>query len=833
MGFSEGNLEPDFNENVTDYTLMIHNGKAKQLLVTVQLDTDKYDLLQLPVLKWNGQVMKYSPIETIEFTMPLNESIGPFQRDATLECRDKKDGSIFAPTNSKTYTIHITQVPDVEEIVTAKAITVVDPDDANRPYPATPPYRSQTKENEIIYYVDHKVKRVLVHVECPPEASQLKYNGVAAPGTAADYTTNPIEGASKSVLAQCIYRDQRWTRGKEMQRTYVLKILRNHTLFGTNVSIRVWPPSQGICKTKTTSSGGVSNYNFSCMGYTGSVPLLGTYTEPKAELVIVNTKSGARYRLWNGIPSHVPVGGPYVLHLEAGEHLKEYGFALIHPPYCENIDCAEGTMFRPDVFRWWSHGDTAKKYCKWDPCNIQDDFNHCCGPKGATCDTYELCFDPNYRKAHRDVCPHDDDYKMHGKIIYKQDYTNQTPWSCHGGDDISISRFERCAWTPCRADDNDGQKCCGVAGAASCSTLKCPPDMVPKAAAATTRCASSPCSLDKDTHTCCGFRDICTSMECPAGYSVKYNAALFMCSGEKCSAMDRDECCDSSAYCDSWTCPPLWSPKPKAAIIPCGGYPCMEWDTGLCCNMDGMCSTLNCPVGYYKKEHAETRPCAGIANRTCNLNIDLNRCCQKAAVCSASYVCGASSGYMLKLNAKYMTCPGAECTQDDRNLCCDMTDPFKAATSISVEPASGEGQCTRTDRNDGEYFFDCTATGSSVTTLHLKAKFEFDQPVGNQIYFDTHLISGKTASFPLRDIPVPKEGKKYVLQMHCRVAGRGVATQKVSIYVNGASESGGGGESVLRKLSFGRQLAALVSASSRTSIALAFVAVCLANCAMW
>jgi hypothetical protein len=291
MGFSEGNLEPDFNENITDYTLMIHNGKAKQLLVTVQLDTDKYDLLMLPVLQWNGVDMKYSPIETIEFMMPLNETIGPFQKDATLTCKDKRAGSIFAPTQSRTYTIHITQVPDVEEIVTAKAIVVTDPEDGFKGYPASPPYRPQTKENEILYYVDSKVKKVQVHVECPPEATELKYNGVRAPGTASDYTTNPIEGASKSVLAQCIYRDQRWTRGKEMQRTYVLKILRNHTLFGTNVSIRVWPPSQGICKTKTTSSGSTTNYNFSCMGYTQSVPLLGTYTEPKAELVIVNTET--------------------------------------------------------------------------------------------------------------------------------------------------------------------------------------------------------------------------------------------------------------------------------------------------------------------------------------------------------------------------------------------------------------------------------------------------------------------------------------------------------------------------------------------------------------
>jgi len=818
IGFSEGNLDHNFEENRTEYNLMIHNGKAKTLLVTVQLNTDKYDLQEIPVLVWNNKEMKYSPIDTIEFNMSLDENIGELNKDATLTVKDKEASGIFgAQTRQKTYTIHVTQIPDIEQIVTAKSITVTDLQ--GKVYQASPPYNPRTQDNEIVYYVDDDVSQVRVTVVCPPEASQLKYNGIPRAVTdTSPYQSHEIEGASKAILAQCIYKDAHWTKDKEMQRTYVIKILRNHELHNTHVSLRVWPPDAGLCKTHTSIDDKKStpNYEFVCMGYTSSVPLLGTYTEPKAELIVVNKDNGARYRLWNGIPSHIPLVDPppkYELLLQAGQHTRSYPFNLMHPPTCDHLNCSEGTMFEnqgyPDLFRWWS-GDSTNEYCAWEPCVIQDDFKHCCKKKGATCDTFELCKDEEYREENRNTCPISSDWRINGSIIYPDNYTEKKQWSCpkvKEGPELIISPDLRCAWTPCLFDDNNNSHCCGTTGAASCRTMKCPLDMVVKASAMHKQCIGSPCR-EKDTFTCCGYRPPCTSMTCPNGYSLKYNAAMFLCAGEECTNIDRDQCCDSAAFCDSWTCPPLWEKKEDAEIIPCGGYPCMEWDTGLCCNMKGMCSTLTCPSGYFKVEHATTTPCAGIANRTCNLEIDLHKCCATAAKCTESYVCDEGHGYKLKLNAAYLSCPGAKCHDSDRNLCCDMVDPFKAAKQIVVSPGKNEGSCEKKDAHDGELHFECNAL-KGVDTMNLEAKFTFDQEVGNQIYFKDHLITGASASLSLGEIPVTSEGKTWTLSQHFRVAGRTAepVTGKISVYMDSASDSSSGedGESVLRKLAAERQ----------------------------
>lgn len=510
----------------------------------------------------------------------------------------------------------------------------------------------------------------------------------------------------------------------------------------------------------------------------------------------------------------------------------------------------------------------------WEPCNLQDDFVHCCGKKGATCDSYAACMDPSYRAKHRDVCPHDDDWKVDGKIIYEYDYSNKTEWKCPGKK--TIVQSEKCAWTPCKPEDNDDGHCCGKSGVAECRSISCPPDMVKRSSALNELCHGNVCG-PADYDKCCTARAVCTKMTCPHGTALRYNAALFLCAGAECAATDRDQCCVPAAFCSSWVCPPFWEKKENASTIACGGAPCMEWDTGLCCNRKGMCSTLDCPVGYFKRDDSSTTPCAGIATRSCNLAIDLHRCCGQNEMCSESNVCDERSGYVLKKFAKFLTCPRAKCMDDDRKLCCSMVDPFKAAGDFIVGPRSEEGSCFRLrsqTKEDSTHHFVCTAA-NGVDSLHLMANFTFPRSIGNAAreFGESVVISGRTASYPLKELPVLAIGKKYNLQMHSRVAGHGIAIGgKISVFVTGYLESGASPgdkdeaepgsassdsqeeattssaapdidagkssdaseekESVLRQLSIGRQLSVLVSASSRTCIAIAVIVVSFGQCAL-
>lgn len=311
--------------------------------------------------------------------------------------------------------------------------------------------------------------------------------------------------------------------------------------------------------------------------------------------------------------------------------------------------------------------------------------------------------------------------------------------------------------------------------------MTCPLDSVLADDAGQMSCSGKVC-LKHDEPVCCQRRAICNSMTCPSGYSLKYNSALYLCAGSQCHITDRDTCCDAAAYCSQFTCPATgvngalgWVKKPDAANIPCGGDPCIEWDTGICCNKKGFCGSMSCPVGFYKKDGAEQIPCEGSGMHACTIQDDLSKCCSPAASCTQSYVCAA--GYHFKIDAKFIHCPGPVCEPRDRELCCDMVDPFQAATAITLRPANGEGTCKIMESATS---FSCQATGR---TLSLTVEYQFASPVGNKVYMDEHLISGSRATVTIPPIKVTLSGKNMRVNVDSLVAGRGNVESRLTIFV--------------------------------------------------
>merc|ERR1719502_532138 len=71
-----------------------------------------------------------------------------------------------------------------------------------------------------------------------------------------------------------------------------------------------------------------------------SAQFVGSYTNRKAELVVINHKTEGRYRLWNGIPTSIPVpetDKDDSLVLEAGAHNRTFVFKFGPPPKCETF----------------------------------------------------------------------------------------------------------------------------------------------------------------------------------------------------------------------------------------------------------------------------------------------------------------------------------------------------------------------------------------------------------------------------------------------------------------------------------------------------------------
>jgi len=804
LGFSEGTLTPPvFSPDVLKYKLEIKSGQSKELLVTPMINTNKYELLYTPELDFNGIKEEYSPIENIEFKQLLNKTgPGPLDMTMTVDVVDPKSkGSLLGGGNHHKYSIQIIQAPDIEEILTATKIEVVGRTSKGAAVQTNNSYDPKSPHNEIRYWVGSDVETVDVTVVCPKEATGLKYNGRTWTSSSEPYRSQPFEGATKSILGQCIYKDAEWTKGQEMQRTYVITIARNSKLAGTNVDLRIWPPQAGGCSRIgpgqhfDTEDGtqcdkpvhldaGADNTPKGCNKYKGKDPgwkcmhgppsaqFVGTFDNQNAELVVINKPTGGRYRLWNGIPTQVPVAKDMYqdrLVLEAGTHQREYTFLFGPPPTCKTMHYADdrdaGQPFRVDAsnanFSWMCPEKDGLKYevtektsdlsCVWDPCKPENDFPICCERIRMPCSKYDAA-----KHGGPMVCPK-------GTMLHPEN---------------------KCFGWPCKGNKVDLHHCCGAIeknAEAKCSSMDCPADSVLSDDASELNCFTRVCGKD-DESTCCQPRAICDSMTCPSGFSRKYNAALFLCKGARCDVSDRDTCCDAAAYCDTFQCPVVgvsnhlgWVPKPDAANIPCGGKPCIEWDTGICCNKMGFCGSFECPLGFYKKEGAERIPCEGGGMHNCTKEDDLTKCCQPAAKCLESNVC--TPGYHFKVNAAILLCRSAECQPTDRELCCDLVNPFKAATSTRVIAGEDEGECKMLDSPED---FSCKATGH---LLNLRVEYTFDEPVGNKVYMGETMIDGKVGIVKIPQIEVPQKQKTIHANVDSLVAGRGAVEHRLQIVV--------------------------------------------------
>lgn len=165
------------------------------------------------------------------------------------------------------------------------------------------------------------------------------------------------------------------------------------------------------------------------------------------------------------------------------------------------------------------------------------------------------------------------------------------------------------------------------------------------------------------------------------------------------------------------------------------------------------------------------------------MSVDLHVCCLPAGQCANSYVC--TRGFEPKLTARSISCPGATCTMSDRNLCCDMTDPFEAADMVNLVPAADEGKCTVQDSN---FNWICEA---SVEKLNLRVNYTFDSPVGNEVFIGPMAVQGRSAVVAVPPLDVPKVGQKqFNFHMEGRVAGRGAVHSLLHIWINrGKAES--------------------------------------------
>mmetsp|Transcript_46079 Transcript_46079/g.81086 ORF Transcript_46079/g.81086 Transcript_46079/m.81086 type:complete len:828 (+) Transcript_46079:87-2570(+) len=741
LGMSEGTLIPEFKRSKTgeggvqstsDYQLVINDEKAATLLITPQLQLSKYNLLHKPTLRFNGQDQEYSPLETIQLKVVLNETIGEYRQTQTLEVLDPKPAGLFQTQRGHKYNINVVQKPDIEQIVRPLDIKVYDQDWEE--IPDDPPFNPESVGKRVHFLIPDKATSMHVKLFCHSEATSLSYGGFQQDlGTTFDID---LKEPTASVLVQCQYKNERWTDNSIYDRTYVVTLTRNPgnaMLRKTKVDLLVWPPEDGSCTEEDKDS---DLPYFEC-GTTSmkELGIIATYNNTKAVLEMVDKVDGEKYRMYNGLPTKISLGKKYQLELKAGNRtpyffpVKFEGVAM-----CNTYAC-------PDKFELLPNAQNRP--CRKSVCTKKNDMDYCCQRHRASCETLE--------------CP-------------------------NKGKKRACASELQCAWDPCT--EKDIKKCCedeehplrycpdefryeykhkNKFSKFMCDSFQCPEGFIEKLGAKTIFCKEQPCDAEADLETCCDEQAYCDLMKCPKGYTPKFNAWIFMCKSRQCDpAIDRDTCCIEVAYCDTMACPDGWTAKPHQALIDCAGNPCQFGDTSTCCSMNGMCDTYSCPAGTHQKPEAYRTQCAGFSRGVCNSPMDRLFCCDDSQTCEG-FRC--SMGWAIKAKPEKYFCHGVQCDPTDDAFCCDVVNPFVVG-KLSLVPKAGDGKCYD---GEGIYDFECE---TSQDVLHATVAIDFDRPVQEGLFIGGDLlgkvpVQGKTALLALPDIDASKSGKVHgVLYSH-------------------------------------------------------------------
>lgn len=317
---SEGMLDPKFDPATLQYTVEIDNPDVQVLMVMPMLKLEKYDLLHTPKILVQGVTVDYSPVDPIRVPVLLNKTVGPLDMNVPITIQDPHHAGWFSTPKSRTYHIRVLQGPDTVGVVSAKAIDVID--HKGRVIPCVPEFDEKSEQNNYEFDVYEDDGSVELTIHCHTDATGLRMQGVDHP-SGVPYN-EPIKGAEAMVLAQCIYADDKWTHGQELQRTYMLHFSRNAHLAGT-VLVLEGMPGEAICQEKSPG--------YVCTALKEQVHLIAEYNNSHAE-VFLEAEDGHEFRMKNGIPVLFPTPeGSQMkmkLVLAAGSHRRDVEVILQH-----------------------------------------------------------------------------------------------------------------------------------------------------------------------------------------------------------------------------------------------------------------------------------------------------------------------------------------------------------------------------------------------------------------------------------------------------------------------------------------------------------------------
>lgn len=570
LGISEGHMTPSmFDGKREDYDLEVTNPLSPQVVLTFGLQLMKYNLQHTPIIEVDGKELEYTPLTIISKVIKLDDNIGPFDRVVHVLIRDPNPGSFWHHTNRKEYRIHIRQSPEYSKLVIAEEIVVKG--GSGKEIVAETPFNPNSSKVDYVYNVSEEETSVTVEFACPRFTTRIEYNQkpVSMYAVRSDWspagTSQTIDmslSARERVSLTCLYEG----KVKRARRDYMLTLNRNVHLDAQVIRPKLLP-DLGYCLSrmdymaKLQSSYSVDSPvpqsdedGYFCLTDSMHPKLMVESHDPRsseAEVFLKDKDSPYQVQLQNFLPvaiSHSRSRHQLVMDVQLGSIKRDIPLNFIFPATCSSMSC-------PKHYRLKSAAESQVRaewrLCMAEECKVDTDRDTCC-EKVAPCDSL--------------TCPE-----------------GKTPAS-----DMD------CLGTSCSQVDE--LRCCNHHE--YCVDTDCPVGYSLRKDAATTPCASKICSI-KDHETCCEKQASCKSFAenigCSDGESPVDIEERHCLHGE-CKQQDEIHCCGQLTTCKDFACPAGRTLRKEAARLTCFSTPCRSHDAPRCCEMILAAQADNLPV---------------------------------------------------------------------------------------------------------------------------------------------------------------------------------------------------------------------------------------------
>ncbi|CAD7926956.1 unnamed protein product [Amoebophrya sp. A25] len=290
-----GDLRPRFRRTRFDYDVLIRSARDRVAYILPELQFHKFPPRYPPQIKLDGLEHKYSPLEPIQVPLYLNVTNGPTDQTVVVSVGDPKN-----PTNVHDYYLRILQGPS-PDLLRMSSLKVYNS------YGVEIEEASETKRlsNKFVYVLQEEHEYADVYLECDKDTPYIRYDGVQYwPGNPyRQFMRNPQE----HVLASCCYKDQEWTHGDEMSRTYMIKILKPQEMNLDTVEFDLQiPPALGHCERAKEGSFShpLPTTGWDCRAYRTHSTLIAAWNSTVE--INMHDEQGRKFKLLNGMPTVMP-----------------------------------------------------------------------------------------------------------------------------------------------------------------------------------------------------------------------------------------------------------------------------------------------------------------------------------------------------------------------------------------------------------------------------------------------------------------------------------------------------------------------------------------------